>query len=211
MKLVNPDIESYARDHTSEESEAVKALVETSKKELQYTGMLSGKIVGELLALLVRLSGAERILEIGTFTGYSALRMAEALPENGELITCDTNERYEAIARSAFEQSEHGYKITIKMGPALQTIKTLEQPFDFIFLDADKKNYPAYYKILLPKLKIGGIMAIDNVLWSGKVLHPKDKKTRAIASCNKMIADDERVEQVMLSVRDGITIVRRKS
>jgi caffeoyl-CoA O-methyltransferase len=209
MEIVNKEIEQYSRDHTSEESEAVKALIQKSKQELRYIDMISGKIIGELLALLIHLSGAEKVLEIGTFVGYSALRMAEALPETGSIITCDYNERYEKIARSAFEQSDDGDKIAMKMGPAVETIKHLGQTFDLIFIDADKANYPYYYKNLITKLKTGGMMAIDNVFWSGKVLNPDDNKTRAIDRCNEMIMNDERVENVMLPVRDGLMIVRR--
>jgi caffeoyl-CoA O-methyltransferase len=210
MELVNPDIERYAENHTSDESPAVKALIKESERELQYTGMLSGRVVGQLLAMLVRITGAKRILELGTFTGHSALCMAEALPEKGSLITCDTNARYEAIARAAFEQSEYGHKIELRMGPALQTIQPLNQSFDLIFIDADKTNYMRYYQSLLPKLRAGGLLAIDNVLWGGQVLAPDDSKARTIHALNERIAEDERVEQVMLTIRDGLTLVRKK-
>jgi caffeoyl-CoA O-methyltransferase len=211
MELVNPDIERYTENYTSSESPVVKALIKESERELQYTGMLSGRVTGRLLAMLVRISGAKQILEVGMFTGYSALCMAEALPDNGSLITCDTNERYAAIARTAFAQSEHGDKIKLQMGPALQTIQSLNQSFDLIFIDADKNNYIRYYKSLLPKLKTDGLLVIDNVLWGGQVLAPDDSKARTIDALNEMIAEDERVEQVMLTIRDGLTLVRKKS
>lgn len=210
MNIVNPQIEDYTREHTSRESEELTTLVEKADQELEHIGMISGRVAGELLSFLVHLSGAKRALEIGTFVGYSSLKIAEALPEDGSLITCDVNERYAAIARSAFEQSPHGHKITMKMGPALETIKTLDQSFDVIFIDADKANYPQYYEGLIPKLSQEGVMVIDNVLWSGTVLSPEDDKTRAIDRCNKMVASDERVAQVMLTVRDGVTIIRKR-
>ena len=209
MEIVNPSIETYVEACTTNESDAARALVQTSEYELQYTDMISGKIVGKLLAMLVKISGAKRILEIGTFTGYSALRIAEALPEDGSIITCDMNERYEAIAREQFAKSGLEDKIMLKMGSALQTLKTLSGPFDLIFLDADKRNYPEYGCRLIPMLPSGGLLVIDNVLWGGEVLDPKDDKSQAIDACNRMIADDERIEQVMLPVRDGITIARR--
>lgn len=210
MELKDADIEAYVEQHSSKESASAQKLVQTSKRELEHIDMLSGRVVGQLLAMLVKISGAKHVLEIGTFTGYSALRMAEALPDEGTLITCELNEHYESIARDAFESNVHGHKITLKMGPALGTIASLDQSFDFIFLDADKINYPNYYNACVRLLTKGGVIVIDNVLWKGTVLEPKDEKAQAIDKLNKMIADDERVEQVMLTVRDGVTIVRKR-
>lgn len=202
-------VEEYAIDHTSEDSLLIQELIKASEEELQYTDMLSGRQVGRLLAILIKISGAKRVLEIGTFTGYSALTMAEALPADGELFTCEYNERYEEIARSFFDKSKAGDKIRLLMGPALETIPTIDGDFNFIFLDADKNNYPNYYELILPRLKKGGLMVIDNVLWDGEVLHPKDDKTKSIDQLNKQIAADPSVEQVMLTVRDGVTVVRK--
>lgn len=203
-------IEKYALEHTSEDSVIVRELIKTSERDLDHTGMISGKIVGRLLAMLIKISNARRVLEVGTFTGYSALTMAEALPEDGELVTCEYNERYEEIARYFFNKSIHSSKISLVIGPALETIPNLEGNFDFAFLDADKVNYPNYYKMILPRLNQGAIMVIDNIFWSGEVLNPKDEKAEAIDRLNKTIAEDESVEQVVLTVRDGLTLVRKK-
>jgi caffeoyl-CoA O-methyltransferase len=202
-------IEQYAINHTTDVSPDVKALIEESERDLEYTDMLSGKLVGRLLAMLIKLSGAQCVLEIGTFTGYSALTMAEALPADGVLYTCEYNRRYENIAREFFAKSDAGSKVTLLMGKALETIPTIEGSFDFVFLDADKINYPSYYKMMIPRLEPGGIMAIDNVFWGGEVLEADKSKAEAIDKLNKMIVKDDSVEQVMLTIRDGLTIVRR--
>ncbi len=210
MELLDPRLEKYAEEHTTGESPLLRELVEFSENNLEYTDMLSGPVVGRLLAMLVKMTGSCRVLEIGTFTGYSALSMAEALPADGALITCEYNERYEAVARRFFDKSEHGHKITLKMGRALDTLNELEGVFDLVFLDADKVSYPAYYEQLVPMLSDGGILVVDNVFWSGGVLDPADEKELAIDRLNRMIAEDTQVEQVMLSVRDGLTIARKR-
>lgn len=209
MQIVDPDIEYYAERHTSPESSLLQELAQKTAEELEYSEMLTGRVEGRLLNLLVLLTGCRRILEIGTFTGYSALSMAGALPEDGQIITCEINERYEKIARSYFKRSEHGSKIELRMGPALETIQTLEGPLDLVFIDADKVNYPRYYKQVLPKVKTDGLFVVDNVFWSGDVLNPGDEKSKAIDRLNRMIAEDENVEQVVLTVRDGLTLVRK--
>lgn len=203
-------IERYAENHTTDHSAVVKELISASDENLEHIDMLSGQLVGRLLSLLIKISGARRVLEVGTFTGYSALTMAEALPDDGELFTCEYNKRYEDIARSFFEKSESGSKITLLMGKALETIPTISGSFDFVFLDADKINYPRYYEIILPRLEQGGIIVVDNVFWGGEVLDSESEKGRAIDKLNTMIQDDTTVEQVMLPVRDGITILRKK-
>lgn len=203
-------IESYAVNHTTDHSELIKKLISVSEENLEHTDMFSGRLVGRLLALLIKTSGARRVLEVGTFTGYSALTMAEALPDEGELFTCEYNERYEGIAHTFFGKSKAGSKVTLLMGKAMHTIPTISGSFDFVFLDADKINYPNYYEMILPRLDKGGIMVIDNVFWSGEVLNSKSDKARAIDELNKMIRDDNTVEQVMLPVRDGVTVLRKK-
>jgi caffeoyl-CoA O-methyltransferase len=174
--------------------------------------MLIGPHEGALLAMLVRLSGARRVLEIGTFTGYSALCMAEALPGNGRLITCEIRPRHAEISQSFFKRSPHGHKIRLRLGPALETLASLSHAtkFDFVFLDADKENYVNYYEAVLPRLRSGGLIVADNVLWSGRVLVPKKKTDRAVVKFNKHVLRDPRVECVMLPVRDGVSLIRKR-
>ncbi|NGP88073.1 O-methyltransferase [Fodinibius halophilus] len=203
-------VERYAIEHTSEDSPIIQELIRASEEDLEHTDMLSGRQVGRLLAILIKVSGARRVLEVGTFTGYSALTMAEALPDNGELFTCEYNKRYENIARTFFEKSKDGHKISLLMGKALDTIPTISGSFDFVFLDADKINYPNYYEMILPRLAAGGLLVIDNVLWGGEVIARESEKATAIDRLSKMIRDDKSVEQLMLTVRDGVTVVRKK-
>jgi caffeoyl-CoA O-methyltransferase len=159
---------------------------------------------------LIRSTGAKRVLEIGTFTGYSAISMAEVLPEDGELITLEMNERYQRISSPFFNRPEFKNKIRQIMGNALETIITLDEPFDLVFMDADKLNYPAYYELSKPRLKPNGLMVIDNVLWNGEVIRPESEKVRAIHRLNRMIRNDDEVEQVMIPLRDGVTILQKK-
>jgi len=207
---MNREIADYTESFTSKESKTLWELVRISEKELEFTDMLSGRQIGKLLNILVQISGAKRILEIGTFTGYSAIYMADGLPENGTLITLEMNQRYREISKPFFGREPYRSKIKQKMGNALEVIPTLRGQFDLIFLDADKLSYPTYYEILKPKLKTGGLLIIDNVLWGGEVLRPDNEKSKAIHKLNKLVRDDKEVEQVMIPVRDGITIVRKK-
>lgn len=202
-------LQSYAEDFTTDDSDLVKELIAASDEDLKHIDMLSGRVVGRMLSVLIKISAAKRVLEVGTFTGYSALTMAEALPEDGELVTCEYNKRYENIARTFFDKSDAGSKIRLVMGKALETIPEIPGTFDFVFLDADKINYPNYYKLILPRMEQGGILVVDNVLWGGEVLDPQTDKAEAIDQLSRMIRDDHSVEQVMLPVRDGITIVRK--
>jgi caffeoyl-CoA O-methyltransferase len=144
------------------------------------------------------------------FTGYSGLMIASGLPENGELTTCDVDPKAEAVARRYFARSPHGRKIAIRMGPALETIATLAPPIDFVFLDADKVNYSNYFDAVVPLMSSGGLLVADNVLWSGKVLDPKEGSDRAIVAFNERVARDPRVEKVMLTIRDGMTLARKR-
>jgi len=210
MNLTDSEIKKYAWQYTTGESDLIHELTETAEKELEHTDMLSGRVVGRFLAMLVKISKAERVLEIGTFAGYSALMIAEALPDSGELVTCEYNKRYEDLARSFFGRSRHGSKINLVMGNALETIPKMSGFFDLVFLDADKINYPDYYELVIPMIRQGGLLIVDNTFWSGSVLQPDDEKAKAIHQLNKMIKSDSGVEQVMLTVRDGLMLVRKK-
>ena len=173
--------------------------------------MLSGRVEARLLQLLVRLVGARRVIEVGTFTGYATLMMAAGLPPEGELVTCEIEPRHAAIAERFFARSPDGRKIRVAPGPALATLRALPAgSVDLLFIDADKERYPAYYEEGLRLVRPGGLIAIDNALWSGRVLAPADEEDRAIAAVNDRAARDERVEAVLLTVRDGVLLVRKK-
>ena len=206
MDFINEVVERFAHDHTDPESDLFRRLQEETYATMQSPQMQVGRIEGRFLKMLVRLTGARRILEIGMFTGYSALMMAEGLPDDGRLITCDVNPKAEEVARRYFAESPHGHKIEIRMGPALETIATLKDPLDMVFIDADKTNYLNYYEACLPLLRPGGLIAADNVLWSGKVVQPEDDDTRAIVAFDERVQADTRVENVCLTVRDGIML-----
>jgi caffeoyl-CoA O-methyltransferase len=206
MEFIDKELESYINMHTTAESEILHQLVQTSVDELEYTDMISGKQVGQLLKLLVRIGRYRRILEVGTFTGYSAIWMADALPSDGEIVTLEMNEMYAEISGRFFSKEPYSKLIHQVMGPALETIDQVEGPFDMIFIDADKLQYPDYFIKLKPKLRIGGVLLIDNVLWGGKVLSPDDPKSRAIVRLNSMIHDDRDFENVILPVRDGVLL-----
>jgi caffeoyl-CoA O-methyltransferase len=209
MDLIPAPIERYAYERTRKEPEPLPALA-TATSQMSGAGMLTGRVEGRFLCMLVRLMGAKRILELGTFTGYSALSMAEGLPDDGQLITCELDQTHADISRSWFAKSPHGRKIELRLGPALASIATLEGSFDLAFIDADKENYPAYYQACLGKLRSGGLLVIDNTLWSGKVLSPSEPSAQAIDSLNRVIERDDRVENVLLTVRDGVHLVRKR-
>jgi caffeoyl-CoA O-methyltransferase len=208
--LLDPRLEKYAEEHSSEVPELLNRLERETLASMKSPQMLSGRTEGQLLRLLIRMIRASRVLEVGTFTGYSALMMAEALPADGELITLEVDPKAEAVARRYFAESEHGKKIRLLMGPALRTFESVDGPFDFAFVDADKQNYPRYYDRIVPLLRPGGLLAVDNVLWSGRVLDPRDEETRAIHELNERARTDPRVEHVLLTVRDGVLLVRKR-
>lgn len=209
--IVPEEIEKYAEAHTEPPDPLFEELREETYRTMSSPGMQVGAVEGRLLRMLVEISGARRALEIGMFTGYSGLMIASGLPEDGELVTCDVDPKAQEIARRYFARSSHGRKITIRMGPALETIRALKGPLDFVFIDADKQNYTAYYDAVVPLLSPRGLIVIDNVLWSGKVLAPKEETDRAIVAMNDHVAKDPRVEKVLLTVRDGMMLVRRKA
>ncbi len=210
MIFIDEAVEQFAHDHTKPESQLFGRLREETYREMQSPQMQVGRIEGQFLKMLVRLTGARRVLEIGMFTGYSGLMMAEGLPDDGRLITCDVNPKAEAIASRYFAESEHGHKIEIRMGPALDTIKTLTEPLDMVFIDADKTNYLNYYEAVMPLVRPGGLIVADNVLWSGRVLNPEDDDSRAIVEFDKRVSEDPRVENVCLTVRDGMMLAWKR-
>jgi len=204
-------IDAYAAAHSSPESKLLEKVANETRTSMGGHLMMVGPVEGRLLQLLVRLSGARQVLEIGTFTGYSALWMAAALPPDGSIVTCEVDPQTAAIARRHFGSSPWAEQIRLRVGPALETLATLEGPFDLVFLDADKENYRNYYEAVLPLLAEDGLIAVDNVLWSGRVLDDSDDSpaTRAIVEFNDFVRHDPRVECVMLTVRDGLTLLRR--
>jgi caffeoyl-CoA O-methyltransferase len=210
VSFVPENIEAYASAHSTPEPGVFSELASATRAKTTQPQMMVGHIEGLLLKLLVRMAGAKRVLEIGTFTGYSALALAEGLPDDGVVVTCDVDPQATAIARSFWEQSPHGRKITLKLAPALDTIATLDGPLDLVFIDADKKNYIRYWEACLPKVRSGGALLADNVLWSGRVLEPKDPDDHALAAFNQHVLRDPRVELVMLPIRDGVTIAVKK-
>jgi caffeoyl-CoA O-methyltransferase len=205
VDFVPEPIQSYADEFSSPEPEVLAELARETRTRPDCN-MMVGHGEGLVLKLLVRLCRARRVLEVGTFTGYSALAMASGLPDDGEVITCDIDPEATAIARRYWSRSPHGAKIRLRLGPALDTIAAEPGPFDFAFIDADKPGYIAYWEAILPRLRAGGVVVADNVLWSGRVLAPEDENGRALAAFNQHVRRDRRVEHVMLPIRDGITV-----
>ena len=204
------EIDVYSEQHTSELDVAFHALAQETRDKMKYHHMQVGKVEGAFLRMLARLTNAQRILEIGTFTGYSALCMAEGMRDAGKLITCDVDPEATAIAKQHWAASPHGSKIELRLGPALETIAMLDGPFDMVFIDADKPNYIHYWEAVLPKVRPGGLIVADNVLWSGRVLNPQKESDFAVDRFNKCVAADPRVEAVLLTVRDGVTLAWKK-
>lgn len=211
QEIVPEPIEDYARAHTTPLPPLLDELMATTENEMgALSAMLSGQLEGTFLQMLIASMGAKRVLEIGTFTGFSAQMMAAALPEDGELITCDVNPKAIELAQSFFDRSPYGARIKVMQGPALDTLKTLTGTFNLIFIDADKPNYTNYYEAALPLLAPNGLIAVDNVLWSGRVLNPEGEQDEAIVSFNDHVQADDRVTNVILTVRDGIMLIRRR-
>lgn len=210
--IVDPAVELYAVEHTSAPDPALSALASETAATLADPQMLTGPVEGRLLEMLVFATRAERVLELGTYSGYSALSMAAALGPNGRLITCELNTEHADFARRHIEASPYADRIEMRQGPALQTLQSLEGLFDLVFIDADKPSYRDYYEAALPKLASHGMIVVDNTLWSGRVLHASnadaDESTRALAAFNDHVVADARVVCVMLTVRDGITLIR---
>jgi caffeoyl-CoA O-methyltransferase len=208
--VVDPRVEAYVEAHSSPPSRALDALAEETRATLDSPQMLTGAVEGRFLELLVFAAGARRVLEIGTFSGYSALAMAAGLPPGGSIVTCELSEEHAAVARRHIAASPYADQIEVRVGPALDTVAELDGPFDFVFIDADKEGYPAYYEACVPKLSGRGLMAIDNTLQRGRVVEPAadDERARGMARFNEMVLADPRTTSVMLTVRDGVTLVR---
>ena len=208
--IVHPGLEAYAARHGAPESRLFRELARVTKAKTAWPQMQVGRLEGGFLRLMVKIARAKRVLEIGTFTGYSALAMAEGLPSGGRLITCDLDPVATRIAREYWKRSSHGKKIELRLGPALQMIPRFKGFFDLVFIDADKENYIRYWNLCVPKVRRGGVLLVDNVFWGGRVLRPQDTTTRAIAAFNRFAAADRRVEVVILPLRDGVTLAYRK-
>jgi len=208
--LIPEPLESYAASRSTSPSALFSELEKITREKTRYPQMQVGPVEGRFLQMLVLLSKARRILEIGTFTGYSALAMAEGLPEDGELVTLDLDPEATALAREFWKKSPHGQKIHLVLGPAVESLAALEGMFDLVFIDADKGNYSRYWELCVPRVHPGGLIVADNVLWSGKVLDPQEDSDRAIAAFNDLVARDPRVETVMLTIRDGMTLARKR-
>ena len=210
--IVSADIEAYAQAHSIPESEVCRALREETERRMESPQMIVGPLEGAFLKMMTQLVQATRVLEIGMFTGYSALCFAEALPADGRVITCEIDEESAALARTYMKRSPVGKKVEIRIGPALDTMMSLNEPFDLIFIDADKTNYVNYYRRALDLLSPRGVILIDNVLWNGDVLKQPapDERTAAIQELNRTVSSDPLVSAVLVTIRDGVLVVRRK-
>ncbi|MGH9303312.1 MAG: O-methyltransferase [Acidimicrobiales bacterium] len=209
-QIANDEIEAYAFEHSSLESSHLAEVAARTRAEQPDSGMMVGRLEGGLLAMLVHALRPHFVLEIGAFTGYSALSMAAALGTPGRIVTCEVDPEHAAIARANFAASAYASQIELKEGPALETISSLPGPFDFVFIDADKSGYVEYYEAVLGKLARRGVIAADNTLWSGQVIDEADtsEDTRAVRTFNDKVSSDPRVRTVMLTVRDGLTLIR---
>lgn len=211
MHFISPQLEDYVAGHSQQEPELLAQLNRETHLKIMQPRMLSGHLQGRVLAMLSKLISPTAILEIGTYTGYATLCLAEGLAPGGTIDTLDNNEELFDFQRKYFDRSPWGAQIHQHLGQALDIIPTLDKTFDLVFIDADKENYPNYYELIVPKMRKGGIILSDNVLWSGKVLEdvkPNDKSTLTLLEYNKRLARDPRVETVLLPIRDGLTVSR---
>ncbi len=211
MHLVSPEIEQYIDAHTTDEQAVLQQLNRKTHTDVLMPQMLSGKVQGQFLQFISQMIQPNRVLEIGTFTGYAAICLAAGLTENGKLYTIDINEELEQMVRTHVEQAGLQEKIIQIIGNAVQEIEQLNETFDLVFIDADKQNYSVYYDLVIDKVRSGGYILADNVLWSGKIVNEKkDKDTQKLADFNLKVQQDNRVENVIVSIRDGIMIIRKK-
>lgn len=213
MDFLDQDIEAYSEQFTGEESELLYDLNRQTHIKMLQPRMLSGHLQGRTLSMLSKMIQPSRILEIGTYTGYSALCLAEGLSENGKLITIDRNHELEDMVKEYFQKAGMEEVIELKIGDAVELIPWIDETFDIVFIDADKENYVNYYDLVFDKVRKGGFIIADNVLWSGKVLKPDielDKDTIVLKQYNQMVLDDDRVENLLLPIRDGLMIAQKK-
>jgi caffeoyl-CoA O-methyltransferase len=211
MYIISPEIEKYIDAHTSDESEVLQLLNRKTQTDVLMPQMLSGKVQGQFLKFISQMLQPNVVLEIGTYTGYSAVCLAEGLTEKGKLFTIDINEELADIVKTHVEKAGLKDKIIQIVGDATQEIKKLNETFDLVFIDADKQNYSLYYDLVIDKVRSGGFILADNVLWSGKIIdEKKDKDTQKLAEFNDKIQQDNRVENVIISIRDGIMMIRKK-
>lgn len=210
MNFLDHNLETYLAEHSEQEPKLLQELARETHLKILQPRMLSGAYQGRLLALLSKLIAPKHILEIGTYTGYSALCLAEGLQANGQIDTIDINEELTDMQRKYFDVSGYGKQIVQHLGNAGEIIPAIEGTFDFVFIDADKEQYPLYFDLIVDRVRSGGLIIADNVLWSGKVLEPAtDQATESLQSFNKKVAKDSRVETVILAVRDGLTLLRK--
>jgi len=213
MHFISEDLDDYAVAHSEKEPELLRKLTRETYQKVVQPRMLSGHYQGRILSMIAKLANPKVILEVGTYTGYSALCLAEGLQPDGILHTIDVNEELVDLQKKYFDASAYTKNIKQHLGPALEIIPKIEEDFDLIFMDADKPNYPAYFDLIIDRLRPGGLLLSDNVLWSGKVvepLNPKDTSTKALLEYNRLLAEDDRLETVLLTIRDGLTISRKK-
>lgn len=211
MHFISEDLENYVANHSQQEPELLVRLSKETHQKILQPRMLSGHFQGRVLSMLSKIINPKSILEIGTYTGYAALCLAEGLKENGTLDTIDINEELEEIQKKYFYLSDYSNQIVQHIGDAIEIIPTLNKKFDLVFIDADKENYINYFNLIVPLMNKGGIILSDNVLWSGKVLEEvkaNDKSTQILLDYNKIINEDARVETVLLPIRDGLTVTR---
>lgn len=210
MDFLPDDLQKYVADHTSPETELLKKLTRDTYAKVLMPRMLSGHVQGRYLAMLSQLIRPENILEVGTYTGYSAICLSEGLRPEGKLVTIDVNEELESRVRNYFSEAGLTEQIDYRIGDAAQIIPALDLTFDLVFIDADKENYSKYYDLVFDKVRPGGLILADNVLWSGMVVKPKpDKDTRALLEFNQKVMADPRVENLLLPLRDGIMMIRK--
>ena len=207
-RYVPDEVEAYAERYTSAQAELFERLGAETRATQQNPQMMVGSIEGAFLAFLVAMTKAKRVVEVGTFTGWSSIAMAGALPPGGSVVTCDINEETTAVARRYAEEAGVADRIEYRLGPAVETLATLEGPFDLAFIDADKEGYVDYYEAILPKLAPAGVIAADNTLFG---LDGDGENARAIARFNEHVLRDERVEEVLLPFREGVTLIRRRA